>query len=124
MLIKLCLTTYYYEHIIVNMRLRAERKKRRWTQKELAEMVGVNQMTISAIESKKVKSPSWALVCRISEVMGLEPEFIFPVKPRKPAASRELRVGARTLFKEIDSGKEAGNGQQLKSADTCVESSG
>ena len=70
----------------MHMRLRAERKKRRWTQRELAEMVGVNQMTISLIESKKVKNPSWALVYRIAEVMGLPPEFIFPVKPRRKPA--------------------------------------
>ena len=98
----------------MSTRLRSERKKRRWTQAKLAEKAGVHQMLISTIETRKVKNPSWKLVYRISQALGLSPEYVFPVdspkkkaKPEPPAESPEANHVA-DVSKEADGGQGEG----------------
>ena len=57
-------------------RLKELRRKRDWTQKELAKVLGVSRQTIIAIERGKY-APSLPLAFRISRVFGRPLDTIF-----------------------------------------------
>jgi transcriptional regulator with XRE-family HTH domain len=61
------------------MTLREARTRRKLRQEDLAELVGVDQATISNLESGKTEAPAWPVVCRIGRVLGVKPEVLFPV---------------------------------------------
>jgi transcriptional regulator with XRE-family HTH domain len=64
------------------MTLREARKARGLTQAELAQLSGVLQTNISAIEVGIVKSPTWDTVARLCKALRVKPEDIFPVQHR------------------------------------------
>ena len=57
-------------------RLRVIRAERRWSQKDLAELLEVSRQTVNAIETGKY-SPSLPLAFRIAAVAGQPIEEIF-----------------------------------------------
>jgi transcriptional regulator with XRE-family HTH domain len=61
------------------MTLREARLQRRMTQEDLAAKSGVEQTTISNIETGRVQSPSWDTVAKLSAALGYQPHDIFPV---------------------------------------------
>ena len=56
--------------------LRVLRAERRWSQADLAELVGVSRQTVNAIETGKY-DPSLPLAFRIAELFELPIEAIF-----------------------------------------------
>lgn len=57
-------------------RLRVIRAERRWSQKDLAELLGVSRQTINAIETEKY-DPSLPLAFKIAQLVGQSIEDIF-----------------------------------------------
>jgi len=72
--------------------VRAFRVTKRWSQRELAERVGISPCTMNAIE-RSSRKPSLALAYAISQVLGASVLEIFPpdafTKLMPPAASSE-----------------------------------
>jgi transcriptional regulator with XRE-family HTH domain len=62
------------------MTLRQARLKRKLTQEQLAAIAGVDQATISNLESGNIAAPSWPTVSRISQALKVKPEDLFPVQ--------------------------------------------
>ena len=77
--------------------VRASRASKRWSQRELAERVGVAMGTINAIERGSWK-PSLALAYAISEVLGESVMDLFPLE-----AFRKLTPLGRSTSVESDS---------------------
>jgi transcriptional regulator with XRE-family HTH domain len=69
------------------MTLREARQRRHLTQEALAELSGIEQATISALETGRVQSPAWDTVARLSRVLKIRPEELFPVGESKAVAS-------------------------------------
>jgi transcriptional regulator with XRE-family HTH domain len=65
------------------MTLRAARLKAKLTQEELAEKSGVEQATISNLETGRVQSPQWDTVARLAEALDVDPYKLFPVEHRE-----------------------------------------
>lgn len=63
------------------MNLRTARRLKDITQAQLADAAGVDPTTISDIERGKNTNPSWSVVKRISDALGVEPDEIFPLSP-------------------------------------------
>ncbi len=61
------------------MNLKDIRNQKNLTQEKLAEKSGVDQSTISAIETRRMKSPSWEIVARLAKALEVPPEQLFPV---------------------------------------------
>lgn len=61
------------------MALRETRLAKGFTQEQLAERAGVDQPTISALETGKIINPSWNTVARLAHALGVDPTDIFPV---------------------------------------------
>ena len=57
-------------------RLRVIRAERRWSQKDLAELLGVSRQTINAIETEKY-DPSLPLAFKIAKLVGQQIEDVF-----------------------------------------------
>ena len=72
--------------------IRALRVTKRWSQRELAERIGISQCTMNAFE-RSARKPSLALAYAISQVLGASVLDIFPpdafTKLMPPAASSE-----------------------------------
>jgi transcriptional regulator with XRE-family HTH domain len=62
--------------------LKKYRKQQKLTQEELARKSGVDQCTISRIESGQIKHPRWDIVSRLAKTLAVSPEKLFPVKPK------------------------------------------
>lgn len=62
------------------MKLKQARKRKRLTQTELAEISGVDQSTICAIETRRLKRPSWEIVARLARALEIAPDELFPVR--------------------------------------------
>jgi transcriptional regulator with XRE-family HTH domain len=60
------------------MNLKSIRDKQKLTQEQLADLSGVDQSTISALETERMKSPSWQIVAKLAKALGVEPEKLFP----------------------------------------------
>ena len=61
------------------LKIRDERVKRRWTQKQVAKLVGVQHTTIQAIETNRRK-PSYEVLmklCKLYEVQHRDIEKLF-----------------------------------------------
>lgn len=56
------------------------REQKGYTQVELARMCKVQQATISDIERGVVKNPSVETAQRISKALGVNTEYLFPIK--------------------------------------------
>jgi transcriptional regulator with XRE-family HTH domain len=61
------------------MNLKSIRDKQKLTQEQLADLSGVDQSTISALETERMKSPSWQIVAKLAKALGVAPEKLFPV---------------------------------------------
>ena len=57
-------------------RLRIIRAERRWSQKDLADILGVSRQTVNAIETEK-HDPSLPLALKISRAVGQSVEQVF-----------------------------------------------
>jgi transcriptional regulator with XRE-family HTH domain len=68
------------------MTLREARQQRKLTQEELAARSGVEQTTISNLETGRVQSPTWETVSRLCKVLRVKPEDVFPVPSGKEVA--------------------------------------
>ena len=89
--------------------VRASRVSKRWSQRELAERVGVAMGTINAIERGSWK-PSLALAYAISEVLGKSVMDLFPLE-----AFRKLSpLGPSTSEDSDSTSKDALNGGALQ----------
>lgn len=62
------------------MTLKEARERKRLTQAQLAEAAGINQGTISLLELGRTTSPSWDVVAKLSRVLGVKPDALFPVE--------------------------------------------
>ncbi len=60
--------------------LKTERKRKKITQEQLAEMVGVSRQSINAIERGKY-TPSTTLALKISEIFNTTVNRIFELEP-------------------------------------------
>ncbi|NVJ46131.1 MAG: helix-turn-helix transcriptional regulator [Cytophagia bacterium] len=60
--------------------LKVERKKKKITQEQLAEMVGVSRQSINAIERGKY-TPSTSLALKISEIFNTSVNKLFELEP-------------------------------------------
>jgi len=60
--------------------LKVERKKKKITQEQLAEMVGVSRQSINAIERGKY-TPSTSLALKISEIFNTTVNKLFELEP-------------------------------------------
>lgn len=54
----------------VGRRIRIERKGRRWTQKELAQRVGVDTSYVSKVESGGIQAPSGEILEKFASTLG------------------------------------------------------
>ena len=54
-----------------------------YTQTELAELSGVNQRTISAIETGKIKQPTYTTAVKLAEVLEIDPLLLLGEKVEK-----------------------------------------
>jgi transcriptional regulator with XRE-family HTH domain len=65
------------------MELKIARKLARLTQKQLADLAGVDDSTISVVESgrRDIRSMSYASVVRIAQVLGVDATELWPVPP-------------------------------------------
>lgn len=62
------------------MTLREARLRRNMTQEALAAASGIEQATISNLETGRVQSPSWDTVAKLSAALEMDPHDIFPVQ--------------------------------------------
>lgn len=64
------------------------------TQVELSRLSGVAQGVISELETGRTNNPSWEVLSRLSQVLGVRPEQLIPhVKlPKKRLAPRLARI--------------------------------
>lgn len=67
------------------------RKARGLTQKQLAEMAGTDQATISKIESLHGYNYTYEIIVRISEALGVEPAELFGLSELQERVIRALR---------------------------------
>lgn len=62
------------------MTLRTLRKKRGWTQQQLADLARIDQGYISQLELSDDPNPSWHIVRRLAKVFRLKPHEVFDMK--------------------------------------------
>jgi transcriptional regulator with XRE-family HTH domain len=62
------------------MSLKETRTRKNMTQEELSEKSRVDQSTISAIETGRMKRPSWEIVARLAKALDERPERLFPLE--------------------------------------------
>jgi transcriptional regulator with XRE-family HTH domain len=77
-----------YQHSDTNIgmsHLRAWRKKRGLTQEQLAEQSGIDQGTISALETAEDPNPTWKTLQRLSAVLRVKADELFPANERVSA---------------------------------------
>lgn len=65
--------------------LSAVRRQKGFTQSQLADAARVRQTYVSDLECGRNRNPSWAVVKRIADALGVRPEDIFPVPPASEA---------------------------------------
>jgi DNA-binding XRE family transcriptional regulator len=68
--------------------LRTARRLAKLTQPALAELSGVSQTTISALEREVSKKPTWDTCVRLAKALGVDPHEIFEV-PQMPEVPEE-----------------------------------
>jgi transcriptional regulator with XRE-family HTH domain len=66
------------------------REDRAMTQVELAKKARISPSTLSLIESGKVGHPRQSTICKISWVLGVEPQVLR--RPRESAASEDIVI--------------------------------
>lgn len=59
------------------MNLKTARRLKGISQSQLARQAGLEPSTISDIELGRNRNPSWTVVYKISQALGVEPEEIF-----------------------------------------------
>jgi transcriptional regulator with XRE-family HTH domain len=65
------------------MGLRAIRERRGLTQTQLAKLSGVEQNTISELETTAVPNPRWATVRRLARALNVKPHDLFSLRERR-----------------------------------------
>jgi len=61
------------------MNLREIRESKKLDQTELDALAGLTRGTVSDIERGKNSRPAWEIVSKLSRVLGVSPEELFPV---------------------------------------------
>lgn len=69
------------------MTLREARQAKKLTQEALAQLSGIEQATISQLETGRVQSPAWETVAKLCAALDVDPHEVFPVELREEAAS-------------------------------------
>lgn len=69
--------------------LRAERRRKKMTQEQLAKLVGVSRQSINAIERSKY-TPSTALALKISEIFNTNVNSLFELESADYRKSAEV----------------------------------
>jgi transcriptional regulator with XRE-family HTH domain len=64
------------------MGLRKIRRDRDLTQEQLAERSGVDQTTISNLETGRVTDPSWSTVMRLADALDVDAKALVPFADR------------------------------------------
>lgn len=71
----------------MELKMRQERKKRGWTQEEVAEQIGITKQSISAIENGEA-DPSYKTLCKLEKLFNRSHRFLFraatPDKTEEP----------------------------------------
>ena len=62
------------------MNLKTARTEKGLTQEQLADLSGVDQSTICALETLRLKRPSWVIVRKLATALDCQPEELFPVE--------------------------------------------
>ena len=75
-------------------RLRRLRRKKGWSQVDLAEKLGVHRMTLSRWEAGK-GDPPLEVATSMSEIFGVDPDWLFEVDPEPRLARDEPSSGIR-----------------------------
>lgn len=69
----------------MSMNLKEARIRRGLTQEQLQTASGIDQTTISGIETGRTKKPSWDVVARLAKALETRPEELFPVEQNNTA---------------------------------------
>lgn len=76
------------QHTALHVRLRAERVHRKWSQKHVADLLGVSQQRITQIENGEKPSPD--LLKRFSDLYAIElSELMALIVTRGPEVSKQ-----------------------------------
>jgi len=78
----------------IGRRIRAERKARGFSLKELAEKCGVSTMTLQRIETGKT-SPSVAVLAQIAHYLSQPIDFFIKEEHPRSASSEAMIIGSR-----------------------------
>ena len=97
--------------------VRASRGSKRWSQRELAERVGVAMGTINAIERGSWK-PSLALAYAISEVLGESVMDLFPLEAFRKLTPRQQEV---FILRQVEGWSTRETGVALKLSEQAVK---
>lgn len=65
---------------IIAFMLKEIRKQKGLTQERLSVLSGVEQTTISSLETGRINRPAWAIVCKLARALDVRPEELFPVE--------------------------------------------
>lgn len=68
------------------------RRNRGLTQVELSRLSGVSQSVISDLESGRNTNPSWDILSRLSQVLGVRPEQLIPPSKIPKGVQPQSRV--------------------------------
>ena len=95
--------------LIDGEKIRALRNKRRWTQKELAQVSGIDQSIISDLENNKKTGPRIDTMVALARALSVTTEDLFvpdepiPVKPTDPQIDVMMRLVEDMLPEERQS---------------------
>ncbi len=62
------------------MRLVEARKRMGLNQSQLDDLAGLRRGTTHDIESGRSRFPRWDTVCKLARVLGVDPNWLFPVE--------------------------------------------
>jgi transcriptional regulator with XRE-family HTH domain len=62
--------------VVIGQNIRTARVARKWTQRQLAELIGVESQTISNLE-RGLYGPSWRTLGRLAEALGISEGELF-----------------------------------------------
>jgi transcriptional regulator with XRE-family HTH domain len=67
--------------------LRVARKRRRWTQEQLASAAGIRQGVISRLETGVIADPSFSTVTKLANALSVDPRSLIFGQPDELLAS-------------------------------------
>ena len=79
-------------------RMRSERRSRKWSQMEVAEMVNTTERYVRELEKGRKHNPSAAIVYRISRALGIPMDELMMGIPDEEEDVRAPKSGENTLL--------------------------